>query len=158
MIKVCSECGMENTDNAKFCKKCGEPLVDKETMLNSKQTSILRTDNTSFPYKKMGITFLWALLIWFIFIIVYFSLYIGDIEQVSIPILGHVFFSVVNLSDEPLFQVFTVSLLAGVSSLLIPFDSKLKYVSLGILMSFIEMLIYGIYNYGFLSLFQVVSV
>lgn len=36
MTKYCSECGVENSDAAKFCIKCGKPLVEIKTETEEK--------------------------------------------------------------------------------------------------------------------------
>ena len=39
MSNFCMECGVENLDNAKFCKKCGQKLDDTEVETSSKPSN-----------------------------------------------------------------------------------------------------------------------
>lgn len=42
---ICSQCGMENKDSAKFCKNCGNPLTPKPAPVNNVQSNPSYSNN-----------------------------------------------------------------------------------------------------------------
>ena len=162
MSKFCESCEAENALEAKFCRKCGsnefnESKVFSQTDTNEQIKTDRNRENDSelnkLKFKKFLLVFLVSLALWFIFTLAYFQVYISDEEQISIPFFGHIFFTVVNLADNPLIQVSIPSLMAGIVSIFIPYDSKLKYFSFAFAVSLLFVVLLGIYLYGVEDLF-----
>lgn len=49
----CRKCGTKLNDNAKFCKNCGEPVINKE-IIKEPETPKIENDETPKAKKEVG--------------------------------------------------------------------------------------------------------
>lgn len=86
----CSNCGTENNDGVKFCKKCGTSLISAEEN-NTRNTSEAYTYNPASIKKKSSKKWIWIILAVLVLIIaasftVFFTVFDGSID--NLPFIG----------------------------------------------------------------------